>query len=231
MFNFNNSDIGNIDSIITEKFFNEDNNLIKVKVNDKLMLNLCKYKNDLPLIIDEVKSSLNMISTNYNIVTIDNVKYLAYRYLNDIPIKEYLQHNNIKNTTTLREFQNFIAFNYLMCISSINEDKFQVYPMYNNYNIIDTKFEFNIKIKCINELDFKRDINEVKISNRILKDYFDNSMENFQSITYKIIRSINIEDFRSYLQKIVSKYNSDYLTWVNAVYANILNAKQFGDNK
>jgi hypothetical protein len=68
IFNFDNINVGEIDNIISEKFYNDKNKLFKIKLNNDLILNVFKYKNDFPLILDEVKPLFNMLRTKYNIV-------------------------------------------------------------------------------------------------------------------------------------------------------------------
>jgi hypothetical protein len=218
IFNFDNINVGEIDNIISEKFYNDKNKLFKIKLNNDLILNVFKYKNDFPLILDEVKPLFNMLRTKYNIVIIDKIKYYAYKNLNNTPLKEYVKHNVIKNTMKHIDLQQIFIFNYLMCINSNFENNIYVFPSYDRASIIDTKYEYCVSFKVINEKSYKYDSSDSEISKRILKEWFNNSIDDFLRIASKMVRSMDPDLLRFELLKIVRKYNDDYVSWVNSVY-------------
>jgi hypothetical protein len=224
-FKFNNLNVGSIDELIIEKFSEKDK-LDKVKLINGLNLNVYKYKNAFPLILEEVKPLFNLSKVKYNIVSIENEKYYAYENLNNINLKEYMKYNSVKNNMKHKELQIIFIFNYLMCINCNLENKIHIFPSY-NAEICDTRYETFVNFKVINEKSYKYNSNKVDVSKRIINEWFEDSVEEFQNLTTKIVKSIDAELLRQGLLKIVRKYDDNYVSWVNSVYNKILEAKGF----
>jgi hypothetical protein len=232
LFNFDNSEINeDVSEIIDEKFHNDKNKLVKIKLKNDLILNLFKYKNKFPLILEEVKPLFDIPKTRYNIITIDNQKYYAYKNSNSICLKEYLKYNEIKNSLRYREIQLVIIFNYLMCVNNNFENKILVFPNYVKSSIIDTKYSDFVIFKVAGEKSYKYDHNESRISKRILKEWFDDSEEEFQEMSYRMVKAMDADLLRWELKEIVFKYDSDYVSWINSVYNKIVHAKNIKHKK
>ena len=219
----------NIDKLIIEKIFNDKNKLHKVKLKlkdeEELVLSVFKYKNDFPLILDEVKRHFTIFEAKYIIVIIDNVKYIAYKDFDNIPLKEYLKYNNLDNTYKKYELQQVFIFNYIMCINSNFEDKIYVFPSFCETIISDMRYASSVFFKVINEKSYKYDSDESEISKRILKEWFDDSLEKFQEMSYEMVKGINPEKLKWELERIVSKYDNNYVSWINSVYNKVKEVK------
>ena len=85
-FNFNNTNIGSIDEMIVEKFYDKQHKLNKVKLDNGLILNVYKYKTAFPLILEEVKPLFNLSKVKYNIVIIRNFLITQYLVLRKTPL-------------------------------------------------------------------------------------------------------------------------------------------------
>jgi hypothetical protein len=217
---FNNTNFGDIDKFIAEKFINDNRDLYKLRLkseNKNLYVNVFKYKNDFPLILDEIKKYFPVYKTNYAIVNIEGEKYLAYKSTNSIPLKEYLEHTNIERSTKKRDIQRIFIFNYIMCVNSNFENKIYVFPYDENDILVDIRYCDCIMLKCVNEKSFKQDSSN-EISKRILKEFFDGSIENFYKLAYEMVKGIDNDKLKWELEKIVSKYDDNYVYWINAVY-------------
>lgn len=226
--NFDNiSDVGEISQYIIERFYNEKGDLDKVKLNiqDNIIINIYKYKNDFPLIINEVKKLFRTSNiTTYNIVKIDGVKYLAYENLNNIPLKEY----NIDSGFFVRQIiKNTICLNHLLCINSNYDNKLFVFPTHFNPFLIDVKNSKYVVLKSIKEKSFKYDIMTHEIYKSILDKWFDGSVEEFMKICKNIANEMNPNVLRQEMLSICRKYNDDYVSWVNSVYNKIIEAKEY----
>lgn len=219
----------NIDKLIVEKIFNDKNKLHKVKLvlkdGEDETLSVFKYKNDFPLILDNIKKYFTVFETKYIIVMIDNVKYLAYKDLDNIPLKEYLKFNNLDNSYKKYEIQQIFIFNYIMCINSNFEDKIYVFPSFCENIISDMIYTDSVFFKVVNEKSYKYDSNNSEISKRILKEWFNDSVEKFQEMSYEMVKAINPEKLKWELERIVSKYDNSYVAWINSVYNKVKEVK------
>ncbi len=231
--NFDNTDFGCIDEYVSKKFWNEKNKLYKVKLNiqNDIIINVFKYKNSFPLIISEVKKYFKIPRVYYNIVTIDNIKYLAYENINNISFKEYTKSINLKNEKFLKyQLQDIFAFNWLMCIKSNYENNIYVFPNSFTPFIIDTKNSKNILFKYINEKSFKFNTQNHEISQSILDKYFNGSLEEFQSVVKAIVNELDPDNLRIEITKIVNKYDNNFVSWINPIFENISTSKEIFQN-
>lgn len=225
VFLFNNSDVGDITQYVQKRYWN-GKKLCKVDLNiqNDITLNLIKYKNCFPLIINEVKYFLNIYKTRYNIVTIDNDKFLAYQNLNQVPLKDYLKTNKIKYMDLIT-LQKIFAFNWLMCINQNFENKIFLNPGCDVYKFTDIRFAETIFFETVNEKSFRFEIIEQYPSVQVLDEWFDGSVETFLEIAKTIVKPINPTLFKIELLKLVRKYDDNYVSWVNCVYQRISNLK------
>lgn len=228
IFTFNNTNIGNIDKYINEKFYN-DGKLFRIELNiqNNLVINVSKYKNEFTFIINECKEFFHIEKTNYNIVLIDNIPYLAYKNLNNVSLNEYLQHTDVKNKLSCLEIQRIFIFNWLMCVNNNFENKIYVFPSEKVYPIADVKNTDDVYFLTINEKSYKIDSFKSKISENILNKWFKNSEDFFNENVRRMIKFIDPNFLRRELIKIVNKHNNDYVYWVNSVYEKILNLKTY----
>jgi hypothetical protein len=223
----------NLDSSIVKKFYNDKGKLDKIELSIKdyndsnLILNTITYKNDFPIILNEIKKFFYIPSVEYYITIIENKKYLVYENNNCINLKDYIKEQDLKNDMRCYNLKRVLAFNYLMCINSNFENKIYVFPNNLNPYIMNNLKMERVNFKTINEKSFKYDCNKVEISNYIIKEWFNNSLEDFRKVSKDLVKGINPEILRQEMLKICKKYNDDYVSWVNSVYSKILEANGF----
>lgn len=227
--NFDNSDVGDIDRLITEKFFDEDNELYKLRLNidNNLIINVFKFKNKFPLLINKIKKYFSVNAMNYNIVSIDNIKYYAYMNNNNVPLKEYVKTVDIKYELSAYHIKKNLAFNWLMCITLNCENNFYVFSTNIDPFIADMKNAKNVSVKFINEKNFKTDITNHSISKVLLNKYFKGSEEEFQKTVKKLVNEVDVDIFRIKVKEIIQEIDPELIPWLNSVYNNIVFAKGF----
>lgn len=173
----------------------------------------------------KLKKYFRVPSLDYNIATIEGVKYLLYESLNNISLKDYKV--NINTGLVKYKIQQIMAVNYLLCIKSNYENKIYVFSNHFNPNIIDIENAEDVVFKIIKEKSFKFDIINHEISKSILDKWFDGSLENFRKIVKILANDINPEPFKQEMLKICKNYGNDYVYWTNSVYNKIIEAKGY----
>jgi hypothetical protein len=228
IFNFDNlTDVGDIDEYIEEKFFNEKKKLYKVKLNiqNNLVINVYKFKNIFPLLINEIRKFFRGINvTQYNIATIEGVKYLVYENMNNISLNEY---NNKNSIFTYHNIQYILCLNYILCIHSNFEKNIIVKPLHFNPYVIDVKNSDFVTFKTIKEKSFKFKIIDHIISKSILDKWFNGSLEEFQKKVKFLVNEIDPYALHQEMVKICYKYDDTYVSWANIVRDMIIRAKGF----
>jgi hypothetical protein len=218
--------IGDIDNFISEKFYknnleSEDKILSSIKLNINIdnqnIYNVIDYTNEVPLILDSMKSYFFIAKTHYIVANIEGKKYLVYRNQNEVSLNHYLN-NNIKNVEYI--VQRIFTFSWLMCIKKgfclSYEDKIMV----KNLNPFLTKVsecKSLLQGFTINEKKYMIDINE-DVSTTILSKWFKGEIEIFYNVAKEMLEGVDIEAFRSSFKDVILFYNDDYVCWINSVY-------------
>jgi hypothetical protein len=226
MFNFDGSNLGKIDELIkTRNYKNGKLYTIELKIND-LVLGVKKYKTPFALILNEAKKIFNVSFVDYNLVNIDNIVYLAYKYNNSVSLQDYHENNDFKGKIRHIYLQRTFVFNWLMFVNSNHENKIHVVPRkYCNDISVDTINSDAVTFVTTGEKSFKFKDIKYNISNNVIEEWFDGSRENFYDVVSKMIKPIDPELLRIELLKIVKKYDESYVSWVNIVYKNIIQHK------
>jgi hypothetical protein len=231
---YNGSNIGPVDQYIIEKYYNEDKILFKIDLIYKeqiITLSVHKYKNDIPLILDDMKIHFGLCKTHFNICNIENEDYLIYKNCNEISILEYKNHNINNKKYYIKDIRNIFVFYWLMNVKnySLSLDNY-IYVRSLNFSEIE-----NVKdsdLVCFHSI-YDKGYNLLEnsmthdVPNSIIKEWFDDSVELFYEYVGKMIKSIDCEKFRQVFTKIIKKYknNNDYISWVNITYSKLLNSK------
>jgi hypothetical protein len=220
--------LGSIDKLIIPGSESEDKIIISGSESEvHLVYNKREFKNEFPLIIDCVKPYFNIINTGYNVVLINNEKYLIYKHNNEMILSEYTNKINYKfdsykNIKLKNDIKKIIIFNWLMCIANGTYADFEQRVLVKNLNpLINLEecdsvlylYTFNEK-NCSINLDDK----SLSIPQTTLNRWFDGSLENFYTETKNLIRGMDADSLKSKLSDIVNYYNNDYISWVNAVF-------------
>jgi hypothetical protein len=113
-----------------------------------------------------------------------------------------------------------------MNINCNYESKLRVYPDISSYKICDINNSYYVYFKSVDEKSFNMDNNiNYSFPKNIIEKYFDNSIENFDTIVRFMLKPIDPDLLRFELLDIVKKYDENYIIWVNTVYEKILNFK------
>jgi hypothetical protein len=229
--NFNNKNVGDIDKFIINKHFNDNGDLINVELNiqDDLSLSLVKYKNDFPLILDEIKHLFSICRTYYDVVTVEDKKYLAYKNLNEITLRNYKDYSKSNKDLCREDARRMFVFLYLMCIKDISlneENNIYVRPLLKS-GVSDTKKSTVFCLISIENKGFNYFTNDCKIPSSVVKEWFDGSSENFYKYVGEMINDLDVDSFKVKAIKIIKKFDDNYLSWLNSVYEHLLNCKVY----
>jgi hypothetical protein len=225
---FDGNFVGSIDKYIKEKIYDENNKLIKIININNDSFNLLLMTNELPLILDSIKPYFYLIKTKYNIVLIENVKYLMYECENEITLSKYMSSKN-DNCFLMENVRRRIVFNWLMCIKKCSKSYYEENIYIKTYNPLITRVEECsnlLKFFTINENDYYTDIlKNSEIPKSVLDEWFNGSYEIFYSYVQELLKGIDVNILRSKISNIIGFYNGEYAYWLNSVYDRILNAK------
>jgi len=227
------NDIGDIDEFIVSSSFDikspiesDYNNTIKLKFHpdeDSVEFRVVKYSNHIPIILDSIKTFFRIFETKYNVAYINNTRVLIYETRNEIPLKIYMKNRTKFSPVFIYSLRKMFAFQWIMCMNTINDDKIFVRPLHSNV----TKVVNSDRVVpvSIGELTYK--IDSAVLPSKIIKTYFDNDIELFYEIAYDIIKEYDPVDIKFKMSKIIKKYESESLYnktlmfWVNSVYERV----------
>lgn len=212
--NWDNSYIGEIDSLVSHSIEYKTYIIIDLKydINTIEKAILYNFESFIPLICEDFKELFNLRKTGKHIVKYRHKHMLMVRYKTQANLRDYFRINNIdikRLPDCIRdEVQKYIAFRYLFCLKSINENKL---------NIV---FESLMPPYILNgpeeELNYK-----IKISQRLIDDWFDNT-ENFHKVIKNMINDRDVTLLKFQIQKIIEKYDKSLIGWTNVIYNKLI---------
>lgn len=207
---WDNSYIGEIDSLVSHEIKEKKCIVITIKYNisDSEKAILYEFESFVPLICEDFKDLFNLRKTGKHIVKYKNQYMLMVRFKLQTNFKEYLKMNNyeIKDLpkNIKEEIQKFITFRYLFCLKNNKESSFDIiYEAFSPPYIINSSE---------NEINYN-----VKITQRLIKDWFDSS-EHFHNTIKSMINDRDISLLRFQIQKIIEKYDKKLIGWSNIIY-------------
>ena len=212
--NWDNSYIGEIDSLVSQNIEDKKYTFINLKYtesdNEKAIL--YNFDGFIPLICEEFKSLFKLRNNGKHIVKYKNKHMLMVKHKTQTNLKDYLKVNNITIRSLpdyiKKDVKNFIAFRYLFCLKTINESS------------LDIVFEPSVVPYIINNLE--QEINyKSKISQRLIDDWFDNT-ENFHQFIKTMIGDNDVTILKFQIQKIIEKYDKGLIGWSNIIYNRFL---------
>lgn len=219
--------IGEIEDYISEKIYDEDNNLIHINLNKRFEIqdnfpekyNIVNYTNEVPLILDSIKKYFYLGKNNYILVTIKGVKYIINKNYNQISIKDYISLNDSKNIEHL--IRKIFAFNWIMCVKNGMCLSYEKNILVKSLNPLVTRVNecsTSLILYTIGESGYISDISKDVISTTILNKWFDGKIEIFYKVARNLLEGIDIDFFRNRFVEIINFYNKDYIGWSNSVY-------------
>ncbi len=239
------SNLGSLDDFIISK--NQNPNTKNGTYYDKVVirttkrpleLSLYKIYREYPLVCDNVKKIFNIYRTRYYHAQIEGVKYLVRICINEIPLDDYIKlfspleisnKNKITNiglrSSFINEVQRIIAFNWVMCIATINNTEGKIYVRCLDPTVKITTENFRDVVVypfTCNERDYSKDVANCDITDRTLNKWFRNNRELFYEHIKKLTKGIDIEYFKIDFEKIIRSTNTLLIPWVNIVYNRML---------
>lgn len=212
--NWDNSYIGEIDSLVIQSIEDKKYILVDLKYDTNVAEKaiLYNFENFIPLICEDFKELFNLRKTGKHIVKYKNKYMLMVRFKTQANLKDYLKINKIdsKNIPNYikNEIQKYIAFRYLFSLKTINETSLSIV------------FESNVMPYIINSSE--KEINyEIKITKRVIEDWFDN-IENFHKVIKSMINDRDVTLLKFQIQKIIEKYDKKMIGWSNIIYNRLM---------
>lgn len=187
-----------------------------IKNQNKLVeIRITKYKDDIPLIADELKSLFNIIKVGMHRCIINNEEYIISKSQTDITLNEFFEHYGRSYITQnfINEMRRIFAFRWIICLTCNYESKIGV-------RIQD---DFIIPIS-LHENNFSLYVeeNRSRIPRTILKDWFDNDEENLNNKIRELIDNRNVNELKFKIQDIIKKYSGKYIFWTNSIFERLL---------
>lgn len=236
--------IGDITNDI-DIFKGEDANQSTLATYKDTTILVLKFKNNFPLIVDELKDVFGLTRMFYHRCTINNTEYIIGRQWNcNTTLQDYDKNENHYGEETplfMLEIRRIYAFRAVFFLSFNNDNSVYVKPL--------GKSLYNTTIKRNTALPISRIENSYSIvkqstqspSNtsggiskiihtpkrhglvpkRIIAKYFDNDEEMFYNEILKMRSEISAVDIKYKMLELIKKYEPDsYIDWVNAVALN-----------
>lgn len=225
-FAWDGSDIGNIDENIYDCRGSEDDHVLTLwGINERgepklTQVKILKYKNEIPIIIDECKPLFGLKKVGKHKATLKGHTIILVRYQGDVSLRRYLKDMGIikpekAGVYFISEIRKLFIFKWFMCLN-------------NNYvNTIEvrTGTAMNHPISC-RENYFNYDASDpaTRIPKSMVKMWFDNDEELVESMIKEFILDKDISVLRFEIQKIIMKFDKHLISWNNGIFDKFLYA-------
>ncbi len=215
------SHLGDIDIYVTNdkkvEMEGTVNLLIKTNscLNKIIQVKIFKYKDDVPLIADELKRIFGVSPIGKHRVRYFGDECIINKYVNDIPIEEFMKYVVDKSTLTplfINEMRNIFAFRYLVCLNCNYENKINIRTDSVPYPISYQETTFSLFA----------DKSSCRIPKTIIKEWFDNDDMIFYDTVNLIMKDKDPMLIKFEVESIIRKYNDKYIGWVNSIYDRIM---------
>jgi hypothetical protein len=222
-FTWDGSDIGPIDKHIYSCVKSEDDHILYIwtknqKGEPKLIpVKILRYKNDIPIIIDECKFLFGIKKVGKHKATLKSIQILLIRYQGDISLKRYLSDTMLTPEKTgkyfIEEIRKVFAFRWLLCLNNNFENTIEVR----------TGVGINYPISC-RENTFNYDSSSVstRIPKTIIHTWFENKDELVDTTISTMIKEKDLSVLRFEIQKIIKKFDKHLISWNNSIFEKLL---------
>jgi hypothetical protein len=222
-FTWDGSDIGPIDKSIYSCIKSEDDHILYIwtknqKGEPKLIpVKILRYKNDIPIIIDECKPLFGIKKVGKHKAILKSVPIILIRYQGDISLKRYLIDTMLTPEKTgkyfIEEIRKVFAFRWLMCLNNNFENTIEVR----------TGVGINYPISC-RENTFNYDSSSVstRIPKTIIHTWFENKDELVDTTISILIKEKDLSVLRFEIQKIIKKFDKHLISWNNSIFEKLL---------
>lgn len=214
------SNLGNIDSFIYMYRKCKDERLViwtqnSSKKNKLLEVKIVKYKDEIPLIADELKVIFSIPQVGKHRINYKNEEYIMIRADSDVPLEDYIIEVGKSNLTPMfkKEVQRLFAFRWLICMTCNYESKIMVRIDVLSYPISHFENKFT--------LDFLS--SSSRVPKTVIRDWFEGKEELLLRTIYELIDGRDTNILRSKVCDIIRKYGSKHIGWSNSIYDRIIN--------
>jgi hypothetical protein len=227
-FTWDGTDIGPIDKSIYSCVKSEDDHILYIwtrnqKGEHKLIpVKILKYKNDIPIIIDECKPLFGIKKVGKHKATLKSFPVILIRYQGDISLKRYLSDTMMTPDKTgkyfIEEIRKVFAFRWLLCLNNNFENTIEVR----------TGAGINYPISC-RENTFNYDSSSVstRIPKTIIHTWFENKEELLDKTISSLVKDKDLSVLRFEIQKIIKKFDKQLISWNNGIFEKLLEASIF----
>jgi len=221
------SDIGAIDNYIYQcQKLEDDHILTLITLNSKGVVKfvhakILRYKNEVPFIIDECKPLFGIKKVGKHKATLKDVKVVLVRFQGDVSIKKYFKDTGLDPTKSgshfKQELRKLFAFRWLMCLNCNYENTVEVR----------TGTGINHPISC-RENTFNYDSSSLatRIPKTIIKTWFDEDDALADETITELVKDKDPSILRFEIQKIISRFDKQLISWNNGIFDKILIAKK-----
>jgi hypothetical protein len=224
-FTWNGSDIGPIDGSIYSCQKSEDDHILHLwtknsKDQPKLIpVKILKYKNEIPIIIDECKPLFGLKKVGKHKAMIRGIPIVIIRYQGDISLKRYLNDMLLTPEKTgkyfLEEIRKVFVFRWLMCLNNNWENTIEVR----------TGAGINYPISCReNTFNYDAASLSTRIPRTIINTWFEGKDDLVDSSIESLIKDRDLSVLRFEIQKIINKFDKQLISWNNGIFDKILYA-------
>jgi hypothetical protein len=177
---------------------------------------ITRHRDDIPLIADEMKRVFDISKIGHCRATYRENEIIVSRYKNEVPLDKYLEG---KDRKMLRpgfklDMQQIFAFRFITCMNC----------NYENRIVVRSEGGIDFPIGC-KETTYSMDTFDkaCRMTNTIIKEWFDNDEENFYKACKDLIADKDINTIRFELSKIIRRFSGGrYIGWVNAIFDRLL---------
>lgn len=217
---WNGSHVGEIDKYVSVyRKGREERLLIWImnvyKKNKLLEVKIVKYKDEIPLIADDLKSVFDIPQVGKQRILFRNEEYIMLRSDTDVPLENYI--TEIGKTTLspvfVKEMQRLFAFRWLTCLTCNYESKIMVRIGVLPYPI--SYFENKFTLDSMSSSS--------RVPKTVIRDWFDGREELLLQTIVELIDGRDTNILRSKVCDIIRKYGSKHIGWSNAIYDRIAN--------
>jgi hypothetical protein len=225
-FTWDGSDIGSIDDIIFDCAKVDDDHLLTLwsltKKNQYKLIRakILKYKNEVPIIIDECKPLFGLKKVGKHKASLNGTKIILVNYKGDVSLKRYFSQMMIKPEKAgiffKKEIQKLFIFRWVMCLNNNFENTIEVR----------TGEAINYPISCReNTFNYNPADDATRIPKNVIKNWFNNSDVLVDTCIHEFIKDKDVSMLRFEIQKIIQKFDKNLICWNNGIFENLLIAK------
>lgn len=178
---------------------------------------IMKYKDDIPIIADDLKALFQLPQVGKHRGTFKGQECIITRFLDDISYERYFYENKRETITSglVQEIRRLYVFRYLICLNCNYENRIE----------IRTGLGTHFPISCRENTYSLDPIDSAsRIPKNVIKEWFDNDDEMVVAVAKEFLEGKDITMFKFKIGDTIRKYDhGKYISWVNSIYDRIRN--------